>query len=848
MNMTDHRLQSALILALISLLAVCTDRSVLGQAHSTQKSYIGQVPLEYPRLVRQTDASLKLHLFGDREAPGYRDTSPVDGIDDSLGRVLHDLAVRFAPIMVQHTVAIPMDFRLWTEGSRTFPLHVDTWEVSQHDAELISAEAIDLTRLGGSGRCHDGSELPDCRLVALLRDLHPDQPTDPRNRTLADAPNDTRFKILYFDFPGHSEPTWKETYEDDFTGELRAQYRRPRVFVHPFIHDAEGGGPNRYEIVLQYWFFYPFNDAGNNHEGDWEHINVVIARRSSVTDALTEPDVRDILAGSERPDDPLVIRRVEYYFHHFVYEMDYSKPNVYQSQEAWRREADSLTEETIGVSKVWERIRWLAYWDDEETEINTHPIGYIGADNKGLDQIMAFPGGKNRDSHGTYPYPGVFKSIGPAGATEEITRAFDHRDYRRTGRDRDRETFAPGHAVVYGRPERVEVVPDWERVVDGVMNDPVMRRKWAWLVLPIHWGYPTSVSPFSTLVGHVDLGNLAARGPAHNNAWNRVGPGASYSPYAPHRFTSAFPLGWVDSFRNDLGFLNLTLPTFVSVPPLDFVWRLATLPVRAAIGSSYPTYYPGDNLPGRFLGVGASASWMSIPADFSDLIVNEKQFDPVLIDIIGHLLENGAAETTVITDASDNVDAGLTGKYQLFFDIGRRFETVNTVRNVHADMRSTLAFSDIPDYVLTARLNLWEYAGSFRFNLASGSVEPFVLAGYGLSWYRVENLSGDGEALIEPSSDWVRRPSLKNLRNLLPNTWHAGFGVEIFPVKGYASPPRGVDIGLKIEFTGFNHRLGVDEDNLPIQRLVDLGYQAGDIPRDRRVWRSDLSFGLTVGF
>jgi hypothetical protein len=28
--------------------------------------------------------------------------------------------------------------------------------------------------------------------------------------------------------------------------------------------------------VIQYWFFYPFNDWANDHEGDWEHINVRI--------------------------------------------------------------------------------------------------------------------------------------------------------------------------------------------------------------------------------------------------------------------------------------------------------------------------------------------------------------------------------------------------------------------------------------------------------------------------------------------------------------------------------------------------------------------------------------------
>ena len=29
------------------------------------------------------------------------------------------------------------------------------------------------------------------------------------------------------------------------------------------------------ELALQYWFFYPFNDFNNTHEGDWEMIQLL---------------------------------------------------------------------------------------------------------------------------------------------------------------------------------------------------------------------------------------------------------------------------------------------------------------------------------------------------------------------------------------------------------------------------------------------------------------------------------------------------------------------------------------------------------------------------------------------
>jgi hypothetical protein len=847
----DHPAARAIAAAsFITGLSACLAPLTFAQSHSADRSYIDSIPLEYPRLVHAVDATERLHLYGDPESLGYRDLDPVDGIDDDRQRSLQRLAVRFAPILVQNTVITPIDFRLWTEGQRSFPMYVDTWEVSQHEADLVTSDAIDVTLLGSEHACEDVPAAPDCRLLDVLTELNPLGPADDRSRTLTATQNADYFKVLFFDFPGSSEDTWKETYEDDFTGELRKEYRYPKSFVHPFIHE-EGTGPDsdqRYDLVLQYWLFYPFNDGGNNHEGDWEHINVVVAPRSVVDRPQTVAEIESMLRDPNDQADPLVIKRVEYYFHHNVFIMDYTRPNVYRSRQVWSAEVAGMTEDNLGAKKVWQMIRRLAYWDDEETIVNTNPIGYIGADNKGLDQVLAFPGGKNRDSHGTYPFPGVFKSIGPAGATEEITAVFDHRKHFKEGRFRRQERYRYGNAVPYDRLERIEIIPDWERVWDLVLEDPEARRRWSWLVLPIYWGYPTAESPFATLVGHVDLGNLSALGPAYNNGWNRSGTGASYGNYTPHRFSSAVPLGWTDSFENNLGFLNLTVPTLFSLPPLDFIWRVVSLPVRAPLGRSHPTYFPSDNIPFRFFGLSGGISLMGIPNDVLDLIANPDQLDPLLIDVLRHMIENGADETTAITGGTENVDAGVTANFQLFFNIGKRLTTENTLRNARADLTNTYTFSNIEDYQATGVLNLWEYAGSFRYNLATGKVQPFLKAGYGISWYRIEQLAGDGAELEAPNSPWVRKPSLKGFKNILPNTWHLGIGLEVIPFRSFATAPKGVDVGFRIEYLGFNHRLGVDESNLPLERLVQLGFGPADIPRDRRIWRSDFAFGLTVGF
>src|SRR2546421_701869 len=107
----------------------------------------------------------------------------------------------------------------------------------------------------------------------------------------ADPPRpdlDIRY-VMYFDFPGQDPASWNREFEGSVHGAIARKYLGyAKAFVHPFISDVRGPGfePPRYELVLQYWFFYPYNDAGNVHEGDWEHINVVVTPQRQGTQPL----------------------------------------------------------------------------------------------------------------------------------------------------------------------------------------------------------------------------------------------------------------------------------------------------------------------------------------------------------------------------------------------------------------------------------------------------------------------------------------------------------------------------------------------------------------------------------
>ena len=129
-----------------------------------------------------------------------------------------------------------------------------------------------------------------------------------------------------------------------------------------------------------------------------------------------------------------------------------------------------------------------------------------------------------------------------------------------------------------------------------------------------------------------------------------------------------------------------------------------------------------------------------------------------------------------------------------------------------------------------------------------------------------------------PNSPYVRQPQLKGLKNIFPNTWHGGLGVEWLPIKSSAPIPRGIDIGLEAEFTLFVHGLGVGfvpvrkPGKLPGQVLREeytLEYRsdcievhADALPAGARVaiiddvlqltdltiWRPATSIGLVIGF
>lgn len=79
-----------------------------------------------------------------------------------------------------------------------------------------------------------------------------------------------------------SESCWSSNYQTERT---ENNYRNT-LYVHMFLYSNY--------VIIQYWTFYPYNDYINNHEGDWEHVNVWV--------------------NSQDPSTASIVK-VEYYFH-----------------------------------------------------------------------------------------------------------------------------------------------------------------------------------------------------------------------------------------------------------------------------------------------------------------------------------------------------------------------------------------------------------------------------------------------------------------------------------------------------------------------------------------------------
>ena len=130
-------------------------------------------------------------------------------------------------------------------------------------------------------------------------------PPAPDGVTYPNHPDGRPYVInsAYFDYPGKTAAEWNNTYfgtgeQVDYPISPISYYRGANHPNTAYVH-IDSTTHSNYSgklYVIQYHYFYPYNDWWNNHEGDWQRIDVVVSS--------SDPD-----------DNTIEVLGVEYRFH-----------------------------------------------------------------------------------------------------------------------------------------------------------------------------------------------------------------------------------------------------------------------------------------------------------------------------------------------------------------------------------------------------------------------------------------------------------------------------------------------------------------------------------------------------
>jgi len=268
-----------------------------------------------------------------------------------------------------------------------------------------------------------------------------------------------------------------------------------------------------------------------------------------------------------------------------------------------------------------------------------------------------------------------------------------------------------------------------KQVYPLLKTTPSVRLDWGWLLFPIHWGYPASISPFAGVVKNADTGNMAPFTPTYTVGWNQAGNNSRYHLYYPHKLSSYFPVSLEDSYMNDLGYLNLTFPMLSNIPPFDFLWRVVAAPFRATLKRTVPTFYTKEKIPFRFIGCNAGVSYQFLPEEYFALMFHPQQYYDIYKDVIAI----DPALDSVSTTTHIDVKPPVSPRIGVNFYLGKHFVTENTIRHSRSEIAVDISLTNRPNpYELRADLNFWEYIGSLRYNLSASDFQFYLKAGYGL--------------------------------------------------------------------------------------------------------------------
>ena len=165
----------------------------------------------------------------------------------------------------------------------------DIWSIS---LDYMLAEGGGLMSAEHDGRLNFSYDV-DVGTYALV-DSQPDLLEDDYTGLPTETGGGASRGLVYFiDGPGDAtgngidEETWTaawrtiQGYSDPDSNDPTAATYPPHQYAHLFwLSKADN------LLAIQYWFYYPYDKFQNNHEGDWEHVNVVLDYETPATPIL----------------------------------------------------------------------------------------------------------------------------------------------------------------------------------------------------------------------------------------------------------------------------------------------------------------------------------------------------------------------------------------------------------------------------------------------------------------------------------------------------------------------------------------------------------------------------------
>lgn len=410
-----------LMLNMLYLLASPRD-----QAKDQRSTYLDFIRVDQrPPLVGSSTAADS--LYGRME-----ESLLANGIAESHREELEDLVHRFAP-----TLVLPKGDYVKVNGKKYQLIPCDV-------SPFADTLRLDMIR-AAPYRFQDFKDIP-------FHSLPVDSLTALVNLGIRYESDPNLLMVWYFDFPGDNPQEWWEVYGKFRSGPDSLLWAQPTVYAHPFLDSQK-------RVIIQYWYFFPINDFIGNHEGDWEHINVIVS------------------------SDRARVEEVHYYFHARSVNLPQGKYKP-------------------------------------EMRDGTHPVVYMGGRAYMIVDypIRFFTKERNSGSHGCYPYAGEWEGAMGLAHTESVSKP-----------DKDSTRVIPYHKF------RVILTPEPTRI--DYKRRPEVLKEWAWLLLPVRWGFPSAPS-FGMEIKLADVGNRAPFGPAFNPAWNRTAPGLTYPAFQVRKITS----------------------------------------------------------------------------------------------------------------------------------------------------------------------------------------------------------------------------------------------------------------------------------------------------------------------